>query len=130
MGLHTALLPRRDAGRVQPRQTGPGYTILEIARCSDGRWHEIDSFGRKLATVADLLDADDLVDALRSTDVDAEDEGETSRRSNVVEETVQEIVEQVERPRSSTFRRDGHRGCGENTGRVRRGCTRSRRFAG
>ena len=99
MGLHTALLARaRDAGRVQPRQTGPGYTILEFARCSDGRWHEIDSFGRKLATVADLLDADDLVDALRSTDVDAEDEGEDEPTvESVVEETVQEIVEQVER---------------------------------
>ena len=99
MGLHTALLARaRDAGRVQPRQTGPGYVILDFARCSDGRWHEMDSFGRKLATVADLLDADDLVDALRSTDVDAEDEGEDEPTvESVVEDTVREMVEEVER---------------------------------
>jgi molybdopterin converting factor small subunit len=98
MGLHTALLSRaRDACRVQPRQTGPGYAILEFARCSDGRWHEIDSFGRKLATVADLLDADDLVDALRSADADAEDEdGDEARVDPVVEAAVLETV--VERP--------------------------------
>ena len=60
-GAHDAALRRAaSAGRVSPRQTGPGYKVLEFALCADGRWHEVDSYGRKLATLANPLDAEAL----------------------------------------------------------------------
>ena len=60
-GAHDAALRRAaSAGRVSPRQTGPGYKVLEFALCADGRWHEVDSYGRKLATLANPLDPEAL----------------------------------------------------------------------
>jgi hypothetical protein len=68
MGLHTALLDRAAAaGRVGPRQSGHGYLVLEFAMCSDGRWHKVDSYGRKLGTTAELLDEEALLEALERT---------------------------------------------------------------
>jgi hypothetical protein len=46
MGLHKDALDRAiRAKRVEPRQSGPGYLVLEFALCSDGRWHKCDAFG-------------------------------------------------------------------------------------
>ena len=67
MGLHKDALDRAiRAKRVEPRQSGPGYLVLEFALCSDGRWHKCDAFGRKLATTAELLDEDALLAALET----------------------------------------------------------------
>ncbi|ACO65290.1 predicted protein [Micromonas commoda] len=67
MGLHRDALDRAvRANRVEPRQNGPGYLVLEFALCSDGRWHKVDAFDRKLATTAELLDEEALVTALRA----------------------------------------------------------------
>ena len=69
MGLHTSLLERAVAGgRLQPRQTGRGYAVIEFALCSDGRWHQRDAYGRVIgSTVADPLDVDALLDALETS---------------------------------------------------------------
>jgi len=67
MGLHRDALDRAvRANRAEPRQNGPGYLVLEFALCSDGRWHKVDAFDRKLATTAELLDEEALVTALRA----------------------------------------------------------------
>ena len=67
MGLHRDALDRAvRANRVEPRRNGPGYLVLEFALCSDGRWHKVDAFDRKLATTAELLDEEALVTALRA----------------------------------------------------------------
>ena len=67
MGLHKDALDRAiRAKRIEPRQSGPGYLVLEFALCSDGRWHKCDAFGRKLATTAELLDEDALLAALET----------------------------------------------------------------
>ena len=69
MGLHLSLLERATAsGRLQPRQTGRGYAVIEFALCSDGRWHQRDAYGRVLgSTVADPLDVDALLEALEAS---------------------------------------------------------------
>ena len=69
MGLHASLLERAVAGgRIEPRQTGRGYAVIEFALCSDGRWHQRDAYGRVLgSTVADPLDVDALLDALEAS---------------------------------------------------------------
>ena len=69
MGLHSSLLERATAsGRLQPRQTGRGYAVIEFALCSDGRWHQRDAYGRVLgSTVADPLDVDALLEALEAS---------------------------------------------------------------
>ena len=75
MGLHRALLDRATkAGRVSPGQSGPGYLVLEFALCSDGRWHKVDPYGRKLALTAELLDEEALLEALERA---AEEESAT-----------------------------------------------------
>ena len=70
MGLHESLLERAVAGgRLEPRQTGRGYAVIEFALCSDGRWHQRDAYGRVLgSTVADPLDVDALLDALETSE--------------------------------------------------------------
>ena len=76
MGLHESLLERAAAtGRLEPRQTGRGYAVIEFALCSDGRWHQRDAYGRVLgSTVADPLDVDALLDALETSRERAERE--------------------------------------------------------
>ena len=73
MGLHESLLERAVAcGRLEPRQTGRGYAVIEFALCSDGRWHQRDAYGRVLgSTVADPLDVDALLDALETSSAES-----------------------------------------------------------
>lgn len=86
MDLHTALLERAVlTKRIEPRQAGPGYFVLEFAMCSDGRWHKVDAYGRKLATTAELLDVEALLEALEfaAAEADAEAEAEAEARGEV-----------------------------------------------
>jgi hypothetical protein len=90
MGLHTALLDRAvRAGRVAPGQSGRGYWVLEFALCSDGRWHKVDSYGRKLGITAELLDEELLkAELLEALETAAEEEA-------AEEEAVEEATEAV-----------------------------------
>ena len=66
MGLRGARWIERFARtRVEPSVTDRD-TWSWVALCSDGRWHKVDAFDRKLATTAELLDEEALVTALRA----------------------------------------------------------------
>ena len=74
MDMHLCLLNQAvESGRVEPRQTGRGYSVIEFALCSDNRWHQRDAYGRVTGAAADPLDVDALIAALeKAKEVDEE----------------------------------------------------------